>query len=431
MNRLVFILLAIAGWFCSSISAQEYTAKVFDSEYFNVIPSFLSSDGKSYVYTAERIYGGTSMDERESVNCTLFDDEFNKVNEFSVEMPIFTNHYFTQYAQRVVTSEEVVIVKTTQEPTDIFEDESEEWIKDFLNELTHMRLEDGTEVYVYRFWEEYTYGNKYPEVYLMLKNGQWYRCERKYQAESTYDYVWGEIKEETHNWSASLLEVNYMQEDGTTGEGKFFRDRFACLTRGIFGDVITYIQPTCEEVSYEIVRETYKEWGTQYLGNGFDVYDSNKRLITSVKLPSGLYLLQERIHILNLSGKKYIVVLATTKEGLVDYMTSTTNTKESIVVFSLDKQTKATQIAIAPVSRVAPRDPRKGETVTVTVDEKYSNEECIVNVVSTEGRSMLRRSIAPGENSIQFNTDSFPQGVYIVTFSGKSGKSEAAKIIVR
>lgn len=429
MNRLVFILLATVGWVCSTVSAEEYAAKVLDSNYFNVIPGFLSSDGKPYVYTADWIYDGNYDDEYDSVHCILFDDDFNKVKEFNLEMPIFSEKIYSQRAEKVYDA--IIPGQISEEVEEQFDGMSTEELlvlmKSWDMDCSLVKLEDGREVIAFGFWEEGMYGKTYPSDFFMQKDDQWYSCEREYTADSHYD--WGEVEEQTINRSKSLMEVNYMQEDGTGGEGKFFRDRFSCLTRGIFGDFITYIQPICEEVPFERIGETYKEWGTNNLANGFEVYDLNKKLITSIKLPSGLYIYGSNIDFLNLSGKKYIVVLATTKEGLL--IEGTHNGDESIVIYSLDKQTKATQIAIAPVGKVSPRDPRKGETVTVTVDDKYSNEGCIVNVVSTEGRTMLRRQIAPGENSIQFNTDSFPQGVYIVTFSGKSGKSEAAKIIVR
>ena len=217
-----------------------------------------------------------------------------------------------------------------------------------------------------------------------------------------------------------MVELHLLYNGEGAGDISDDKDRGGYLVRGIFGENVTYVKPIFEEISFEGENgDNGRDFGIESVITGYEVYDTDGKQVTAINLPSGFYG-DDEISYLNLSGKKYILTYIHNEERYT-----------YLAVYLLDYKSQAKQITISPIGKVSPRDPRKGENVTVTVDGKYANEECMVNVVSTEGRSMLRRSIAPGESTITFNTDSFPQGIYIVTFSGKSGKSEAAKIIVR
>lgn len=69
--------------------------------------------------------------------------------------------------------------------------------------------------------------------------------------------------------------------------------------------------------------------------------------------------------------------------------------------------------------------------VNVAIDERFINNPCTVDVISSDGRNMLRKEIAPGQREINFSTDNFPQGLYVVTITSKGDKLETAKIILR
>ncbi|MDE7441460.1 MAG: hypothetical protein K2M69_04760 [Muribaculaceae bacterium] len=408
MNRLVFMLLVALGWVCSAQGAIDNPTKILSGERIYVIPDPLSSDGKSYVYIE-----GEADRETGIQNFSLYDDEFSLVNEFSVKLPYSVSK--STYQQKEFTDVKMVNIEVDDEDLSEFDKYSfEELCGELIRHGLDAKiasLENGTKVVCIMFWNEEIYGLRYPEVFLMQdEDSHWAYCTAEYSVDET-KFVWKDVEERDYSRYDDLVEIHLLY-NGEKAYGGY-------LVRGIFNEKVTYVKPIFEEVSYENEWMNGRRLTIESEITGYEVYDTDGKQVTAINLPSGFYGVGE-ISYLNLLGKKYILTYIQNYERYT-----------YLAVYLLDSQSQVKQITMAPIGKVSPRDPRKGENVTVTVDGRYANEECMVNVVSTEGRSMLRRSIAPGESTITFNTDSFPQGVYIVTFSGKSGKSEAAKIIVR
>lgn len=194
------------------------------------------------------------------------------------------------------------------------------------------------------------------------------------------------------------------------------------ITSGIFSNDYNYILPITSVISYN----DSDVWGTVTCITGYQVYDLDNLPVLTISLPSGwgTDLGDPDIWFTTLAGKKYIIIEAWDLNNM-------TNTQECVtLIYRLDGTSKATHVLTAPAGKISPRSPRKGETVTVEIDERFSNETCLVNVCSTDGRNLVQKTINPGETSISFSTAGFPHGVYIVNVTGKAGKIETAKIIV-
>ncbi len=126
------------------------------------------------------------------------------------------------------------------------------------------------------------------------------------------------------------------------------------------------------------------------------------------------------LNLLKLGGNLYIVADAENIEEGKDYS----------IVYRLDSNNSVSLVTMAPTSKVSPRNPRRGENVTVSLDSTVS-EGAMVQVVSASGQTMLNTKIAAGQTQLDINTSGFNQGVYVVTVSSNGSSKEAAKIIVR
>ncbi|MDE6299281.1 MAG: T9SS type A sorting domain-containing protein [Muribaculaceae bacterium] len=209
---------------------------------------------------------------------------------------------------------------------------------------------------------------------------------------------------DTYDNATQLVDIN---DDGIKS--------YTFISRGIFNNEFSYILPSIGNVG------NYSN-----LITGFKVFNPEGVEITSIILPEGYYQNNyvNQIQYVSLNGTKYILV------GGCSRLNDTSYNTEYTVVYNLDTLSRATQIALLENIHISPRTPRKGETVTVSLNDEGQSEGCVVNVVASDGRTLIQKNIPAGENTFTFNTAGFPQGLYIVTTSAKEGKAEAAKIIV-
>lgn len=235
-------------------------------------------------------------------------------------------------------------------------------------------------------------------------------------------YPSGERSDDESSYSKdATCRIEFVQEKG--GDSGSYE-----ITKGIFGDDYTYIIPETEMVSFP---ETTFEDGTIYgysetMCKGFKAMTISGKEITKISFPTGyyqsmIYSSSVEMQFVSTGDKKYILINATIPA----------ENKEVTLVYSLDDNSRASQIAIVPGGKVSPRAPKKGDNVSVSIDDKFKTERCIVNVISSDGRNMIQQEIAPGQTELNFNTSNFPQGLYIVTVTAKGEKLETAKIIVR
>lgn len=282
-------------------------------------------------------------------------------------------------------------------------------------------LPTGEQIIAISYVMSKKFGEKYPSEFYILSDDPlydtyWEKCYAEYDYVTGYDPN-GEIKETTSTYYIKVPSVVIRPESG--GDDGWYE-----ITRGIFSNDFNYILPVPEEVPFSKEYDDFKEWGTQTMIKGFNVYDIDHNLLQTISFPTGYYMDPWNGSVgadyVCLSGKHYLFFAA--KEETAD--------EYSYLIYRLDGTSKANLVATAPAGKISPRSPRKGETVTVEIDERFSNETCLVNVCSTDGRNLVQKTINPGETSISFSTAGFPHGVYIVNVTGKAGKIETAKIIV-
>ncbi len=205
-----------------------------------------------------------------------------------------------------------------------------------------------------------------------------------------------------------ITELVDFYEDGTITSNP--------ITRGIFNNDFCYILPSTENVGSQ----------TNMI-KGFKVYNLDGVEISSIALPDGYYQNKyvNQIRYISMNGTKYIMV------GNCNRLNDSSDYNSYTVVYKLDSLTRATQIALLENTQISPRTPRQGEIVTVSLKDAIQSKGCVVNVIASDGRTMLQKNLPAGETTFTFNTADFPQGMYVVTTAGKEGKTEAAKIIVR
>ncbi|MDE5887015.1 MAG: T9SS type A sorting domain-containing protein [Muribaculaceae bacterium] len=388
------------------------------SNYTYVIPN-LAQDDKNGFYITNR--------SQERVNTlAIYDDNINLVKDFSVELIPFTTKTYSQ--QKVVVALDLVNIRHTGSFSTLAGvdhlDLSLQLVKSMHGDQAEIAtLPNGQQVIAYSYAYQNLFGHKYPyEFYMQTDdpkmNGYFEECT------ATYDTVMGfdpnsEVRESEYTYYNDLTEVKIIPEDG--GDNGWHE-----ITRGIFSDDYTYILPIPEQVPFTEGggdNDSYKGWGTQTKVKGFVVYDTNQKLVQTISFPANHYQSPDdnSISYVVLSGKKYIFIKTSNSD----------ETEAYCLIYRLEGQNKLNLVATAPIGKVSPRAPRQGEMVTVEIDERFSNEKCLVNVVSSDGRNFIQETINPGENSITFNTSNLPQGIYVVNISGKIGKIETSKIIVR
>lgn len=159
---------------------------------------------------------------------------------------------------------------------------------------------------------------------------------------------------------------------------------------------------------------------------GIDIYNSENKKVSYIEFPKGYeyeYYVTE-YGFLIMDKYKYFVIKDLSKGK---------NDKEQCVAFyRIDNINSSVKlVSVASSAKISPRAPRKGENVTVTVDSEMEAKDCIIQVVSASGKSIMEKKIPSGQSQVEISTDGFPKGVYVVTVYSEDVQKEAAKIIIR
>ena len=424
MRKTFFIpmmFLAGAGWL--PVSADE-TPQILNTKNFSIFPGKYTKDGKSFL--------STYVEEDDMINrFNIYDEDMQLIKVIEpLKLPALESKYYVQdrrdgyeYIEPLDQEYvEYVVLEIDGSTTGL----SIERVRNYVNDQSGFgeiaNLPDGTQVVALSFFYQSSYGSKYPVIYFKEIDGEWHRCMQEYEGYNWGPFgEWGEVWEQTKKYQPKIEEIGIVPDSGGDSEWYY-------LTKGIFGDDYHYIMPIYEAKDFEKQEEYYakpgwvyqKTWGMRYDITGFTVYDSSNNKVTSFRLPEG-YIGGDYVNFFTLGDNRYI--------GLEDVEDS--EGESYLIIYRLDSDNKVSFVRAAPSTKVAPRNPKRGEKVSVILETPVGNGGATVQVVSASGRTMLSTKLPAGKNQLDINTSDFPQGMYVVAVSGDGVTKEAAKIIVR
>lgn len=397
-----------------------------------LLPAEIAGDGKTYVYTYDSDY------ESGTTHFYIYDEDFQLAKEF-VTLPAPKGEYSYQTQRR-----ETIPVSATSYYERQYGDSplsingvSENLTIDMVLNYLHPEeweittLKDGTQVVAKSgsFHDEDYLGKKYPQYFYKQVDGLWFLYNVSYESHYAPYGEWMEPKTDEGASRSSLFEIEIKSLEGADGEE-------VNLTRGIFSNDFNYVYPEYRKVEYS-KEDTYedtdwvywKEWGYKSEVRALKVYDSSNKEVATLEIPDSYKIkfnsYYENLRFIRLGNKKYIVT-DIYKEGTDEY-----DRDYFTAIYLIDGNNSVKLLTIAPSSKISPRTPRQGETVTVTFDDSSISSERTVQVVSTSGRLMHQAKVHAGETSIDIDTSRLQQGMYIVNILTEGRAREAAKIIVR
>lgn len=411
-----FIALGVLIALSATASENLQTPFELPQQEIRVVPT-LKNDGIIRLWATRDNNQGTTSTE----SFSIYDEDFNVISEFSVDLPTIS---FTTYRQnKKIVGLSLTTISYTGTRYDVGSPHIEEALDFFKSNYSPnvaiATLQNGEQVIADTYFRQDLFGNQYPHAFFIHKDdsestGEW---EKAY---ADYEYIMGDdpnaaIREENTTRSVGMAYVRLMNGKGNLGEYK--------ITRGFFGSECNYALPITENVTFVKDYSSYKEWGTRPQIKGFEIFDCNSTLLTTISFPSGWYadIYDPLVSYADFSGKQYVMVTVYNKD-VSEYST---------IVYQVVNSTEIKQLTMTPGGKISPRTPRQGETIVIEVDEKFRNDVCTVKVISTAGMNILQTLIAPGETEVTLSTSDLPKGAYIVYITGKSEKIECAKIIVR
>lgn len=324
-------------------------------------------------------------------------------------------------------------------PKDIFEDSryedeyhtlttgTQEEFEDFCRQNGFDRFDtlDGAPVayssdpiHYYNF-NNYEY--KYPEDYYVWRKAEnkIYSVRISYQARD-YGFIgYGDPQTETRTYYPEIVELYPRSEKSNDIDD-------IVVSQTLFNSDAAYewIMPILEAVEVSYSNESEQVSGTEVKCTGISAVSENGATVASTKYPTGYFSNhQPDIYLYDLDGTAFLVVSLHKDDNQYD--------DDYYVVYELTDGGSSLKMVGTPMSvGVSPRAPRIGENVTVSLGEP-AGKDCFVEVVSSTGRTVLRRKMTAGDTSTSINTADFNKGIYIVTVNGQGNAREAAKIIVR
>ena len=415
------MFVAGAGWL--PVLADEAT-QILKTKNFCIFPGKYTKDGKSFL--------STYVEEDDIINrFNVYDEDMQPVKVIEpVKLPAVESKYYIQdrrdgyeYIEpRGQEYVEYVVLEIDDHTTGLSIEQVRNYVDDRYGFAEIANLTEGTPVVALSFFYQSSYGSRYPVEYYREIEGEWHRCVQEYEGYNWGPFgEWGEVWEQTKNYQPKVEDIGVIPDSGGDSEWYY-------LTKGIFGDDYHYIMPIYEAKDFENQAEYYdkpgwiyqKIWGTRYDITGFSVYDSSNNEVTSFKLPAG-YIGSRYVNFFQLGDNRYI--------GLEDVEDS--EGEYYLVIYRLDSDNKVSFVTAAPTTKVVPRNPKRGERVSLSIDSTVGKEGTMVQVVSASGQTMLKTKLPDGQNQLDIDTSGFSQGMYVVTVAGNGMTKEAAKIIVR
>ncbi len=419
MTKLRLFFFTILSTLMALSSLAEDPILLTNGRWARILPGVFTTDGKSSIYFEDDEEAGIST-------FTVYDENFKEVNNFSTvrgqKVEEVEYSQTREYCYKKVVQSDIYYNNYILEINGQTEGLTINQVLDHVqyDDAVICKLIDGRSVVGWNFWYADMYGTSYPtSVYVEVDN-VWKWASVEYSGEDYGPYgPYGEIQESHSTIQGHCQSAYLITEDGGDGEDQ-------SLTHGIFSDDYNYIMGEYEKVEYSRINEERgtKSWGFNYFITKLCIYDSKGNVLSKISLPSGYY--ADDLSIIKMGDHAYLVVDA--------FIYNEFSNKYYAIVYKIEKMDESLsvkQVAVASHTKVSPQTPHKGETVNVTVDAEYAAEGGMVNVVSSNGISMLHTKLAPNQTMLTFDTSTFSKGLYVVHVSNARGVSEVAKIIVR
>ncbi len=373
------------------------------------------------------------------------DYDYNYDGEVPSETKVnILDYKFNQIKTITIQPGAAVTATTTRKaalrgPKDIFEDSryedeyhtlttgTQEEFEDFCRQNGFDRFDtlDGAPVAYssdpINYYNFNNYEYKYPEDYYVWRKAEnkIYSVRISYQARD-YGFIgYGDPQTETRTYYPEIVELYPRSEKSNDIDD-------IVESQTLFNSDAAYewIMPILEAVEVSYSNESEQVSGTEVKCTGISVVSENGATVASTKYPAGYFSNhQPDIYLYDLDDTAFLVVSLHKDDNQYD--------DDYYLVYELTDGGSSLKMVGTPMSvGVSPRAPRIGENVTVSLGEP-AGKDCFVEVVSSTGRTVLRRKMTAGDTSTSINTADFNKGIYIVTVNGQGNAREAAKIIVR
>lgn len=405
MKKLTQTLLLLA---CSvGAMAQVNFVKQMPDNY-EVMPPELTDAGKAFICVYNESKNGSSTGDR-SVSFDIYNDDMEKVTSFAVPVK--------GYEEKLEVFDRDMNVLLMETDTMYTEDIGS--LEDAMDryDVDSVYTADGVS-YLYTYdtndwFEVETYGYKYPCAYRVYENGKLSRVKAYYKESPADTYT------RPAGTNISTLYV-YPQILGSAT-----LDIDATVTQTLFNkdDNYEYVIGDVEPQQIDVKNEDNRRVGTQYFFKGFKVVSDNGKEVASAGFPAdenGYYCHDFDCDILDLNGKKYMVVTCTYMNG-----SKTTN------FYRIDASTQTIRQVGQPVrSSVSPTVAGRNELVTVALDAAAEAPRT-VTVTDAAGRTVFQTVIPAGRKSVRVSASRFGQGMNVVSVQGHNAGAERTKVFVK
>lgn len=270
---------------------------------------------------------------------------------------------------------------------------------------------DGEEVAAIEFYWPHEFGNEYPTYFYKKINGTWCIVYRYYM-EPVYGST-GVLNDKVYAAAEAFPHFSF---DGYVND--YSNDCEVYLTQTFFNTDANYeyLFPVAGIKTFEEKNsEGYVRGGERVVVEAIQVLNDKGAVVREFEIPAAYQSDYVDAEIFALADVKYLSV----------------QTDDAEMIFRADGTNGIKPVIVnRSATRIAPRMPRRGESVKVELSEPASGAG-FVSVVAINGSEALRVKIESGARSAEIPTSRLAAGNYVVVVNANGTATESAKIIVR
>ena len=179
-----------------------------------------------------------------------------------------------------------------------------------------------------------------------------------------------------------------------------------------------------ERIEFVLQRRTHCSFF--YFCDGFDVYSEDGTLLASI-LPEETDVFYIESTILNIGNKNYFVIESAKLNEVGDRIES------KYIYYLINKETNSLD-KVAEMRRgmsVSPAFAKRGQEITVNLNETDINVDRELIITDLNGRTVERRVIPAGDNSMKIKASLLNSGLHNITLQKQGKVIDNSKIIVK